>query len=620
MENQNLDDIMRDMVYHIISLHMEYAHGSFTEFVNMKLNETKFKKNYYGLLVKYPVSYTSVIRMPDSADVYSRLNYLLEFFNDFHETFGIKSHKVKDSHGKTRTVYSIFNEHNFYGKTANKIIREKCVDDLASDFCESLRIKYVKCIDAFTEFFSFIQGNAMNNYSSYSYQRNVSISDLANKHRNAVSMLQLDIRNFFPSISLSKFLPLLYSDSRYVKSILDLMPSDSSDTSVKLILFTKLLYATFYNGVNPIGMPYCPIISEILMNPIDYAIRERVVRRYGPGNITYTRYGDDMTFSSDVLKNSEGYILGMHVIKEVESILNEQGLYLNYDKTTLSGPNSSKTVLGIKYRNDSELTIGHEKRKALIEQYKEDPSNSSFMGHISHIYSLSYQLAEDIYLNAFLHQFKEKFTNEVSSSFTSSSEEANKLTTHVFYKMAKRLSDKRDALKVFTDSNAQLICEPKWYKNVVVKNGVPDFSGINEEECAMLKEAWPEIFGLTSLHYMLGLDETSVTNNIGGAEHNRAYRLISRISGMIPTHTYLKRYPKDFHNVNLAKNRRFVLKIMHIVANGESYFVIVPCVYIPRRVRVLDNAGITGPHIHSMAVSLMNSVVSSFFIIKRKVS
>lgn len=156
----------------------------------------------------------------------------------------------------------------------------------------------------------FVQGNSYNDFLS--------------AHINKNYYMRLDIKDFFGSISedhirdnLSQFV----QDTEIIDSIIDI--------------------CMFENKV-PQGAVTSPAISNIIFRKIDQRIikycqsitKVCISKKNYPEDITYTRYADDMLFSSNEfdfkLKNNN------YFYKMIKNILIDNGFNLNYSKMYIS--------------------------------------------------------------------------------------------------------------------------------------------------------------------------------------------------------------------------------------------------------------------------------------------
>lgn len=127
--------------------------------------------------------------------------------------------------------------------------------------------------------------------SAFAYVKGRSTIDAIRRHQenNSRWFLKIDFHDFFGSLTedfvhreLEKIFPfcLLYENTEH-RDILK-----------------KTLSICFLNGSLPQGSPISPLLSNLVMLPTDYAIA-KLARENSP-HIKYTRYADDMIFSSDL--------------------------------------------------------------------------------------------------------------------------------------------------------------------------------------------------------------------------------------------------------------------------------------------------------------------------------
>ena len=97
---------------------------------------------------------------------------------------------------------------------------------------------------------------------------------------------------------------------------------------------------TCHNGVLAQGSALSPVISNLIFQAVDQHIL-KVTRKY---KLTYTRYADDMTFST----NNFGFLNELEeFVKSIESQIKADGFSINWSKMRLSGPDVRQTVTGL---------------------------------------------------------------------------------------------------------------------------------------------------------------------------------------------------------------------------------------------------------------------------------
>lgn len=198
----------------------------------------------------------------------------------------------------------------------------------------------------------------------FSYHKGASIVKCASEHLGAKSLIKLDISNFFGNID----------ELMVYKSLLKLKYSPSSSYAMaRLCTHPDSKGDTF--GVLPQGAPSSPSISNIIFFDIDSKLQKLANKN----NLVYSRYADDITFSSaDSLERREFLNLKLSVVK----ILSYYGFELNKNKVKFIPPGIPKFVLGI--------NVGGETLK-LSKRYKNDIDchiygvvNNGLLSHMNH--------------------------------------------------------------------------------------------------------------------------------------------------------------------------------------------------------------------------------------------
>lgn len=132
------------------------------------------------------------------------------------------------------------------------------------------------------------------------------------EHIGAEFFLRIDIASFFPSIS----------DSCIKNELSNLLTCDSDDGKDKLL--DLICDIVTLEDKLPQGACTSPTVSNLVMARID----QRITKYCQVFNIRYTRYADDLLFSSRIFNFAEK----KWFIKKIKYILSSQKLKLNYSK------------------------------------------------------------------------------------------------------------------------------------------------------------------------------------------------------------------------------------------------------------------------------------------------
>lgn len=182
--------------------------------------------------------------------------------------------------------------------------------------------------------------------SSFAYMENISIKDNARVHVKNKIILKMDFENFFPSIK-----PMdLISVFEKVKGKLNNLD--------KLILIKYLFRKVDGSYELSVGAPSSPIISNIIMMEFDEMVEEYCLEN----EINYSRYADDITFSSNEYEKLEKT---KKKIFEIVRLENFPFLKINEKKTIIVNKSSSRRVTGVILTNDQRVSVGDKLRRRI---------------------------------------------------------------------------------------------------------------------------------------------------------------------------------------------------------------------------------------------------------------
>lgn len=187
--------------------------------------------------------------------------------------------------------------------------------------------------------------------SAFAYVKGRSTLDAVKRHQANESKWfgKFDLSNFFGSTTLDfvmKQLSMIYPFSEVVKI---------TEGRVEL---EKALELAFLNGGLPQGTPISPLISNIIMIPIDYKL-SNTLRNFDGNRFVYTRYADDFIISSRHdfnFRNVENLMLD--TFKDFGTPFS-----LNRDKTRYGSSSGRNWLLGVMVNSENNITIGRKKKR-----------------------------------------------------------------------------------------------------------------------------------------------------------------------------------------------------------------------------------------------------------------
>jgi len=166
----------------------------------------------------------------------------------------------------------------------------------------------------------------------HGFTKDRSIATNASCHTKKQAILNIDLEDFFPSITQKRiqglFLKEPFSFPMEVANALSILVSEED------------------------GLPQGAPTSPILSNMICFVMDARLLALAAQKRVTYTRYADDLTFSSTgkyamrsliSMGNNNTIVLNRSII----SIIEENGFRINGKKVHLASNNKQQTVTGI---------------------------------------------------------------------------------------------------------------------------------------------------------------------------------------------------------------------------------------------------------------------------------
>jgi len=167
---------------------------------------------------------------------------------------------------------------------------------------------------------------------SHGFTRHRSIISNAEKHINRKNVLNIDLSDFFGSFNFGRVRGFFIKNSNF------LLHKDIATVIAKISCLNNSL---------PQGSPCSPVITNLIAHPLDIRLASLAKRN----SCTYTRYADDITFSSrdkefspEIIKMEEFTVLiGNTLRKEIE----RAGFKINDKKTRVQFCDSRQDVTGL---------------------------------------------------------------------------------------------------------------------------------------------------------------------------------------------------------------------------------------------------------------------------------
>ena len=144
-------------------------------------------------------------------------------------------------------------------------------------------------------------------------------------HRNKRFVVNIDLVDFFGSIHLGRVIG-------YFEKNTDFMMSHKVATAIAQLCC--------YKGKLPQGAPTSPVVSNLICEILDFKLLQ-IAKKY---HLDYTRYADDLTFSTNDGTFLEKYDAFYH---SVSGAIHHAGFEINEKKTRFQYRDSRQTVTGL---------------------------------------------------------------------------------------------------------------------------------------------------------------------------------------------------------------------------------------------------------------------------------
>lgn len=194
--------------------------------------------------------------------------------------------------------------------------------------------------------------------AAFAYRDGIGIKKNAEMHAKNQYLLKMDFANFFPSIIDTDLIAHIEKHHGEI--------SQRNKTAICKLFFWRKKRESI-NRLS-IGAPSSPFISNTLLYDFD----EEISNICTPLMITYTRYADDLTFTTN-----EPGILSMipNVVNEALKSIKVPTLRINPQKTVYSSKKNNRHVTGLVLSNDDKVSLGRTRKRyirSLIFQFQSE--------------------------------------------------------------------------------------------------------------------------------------------------------------------------------------------------------------------------------------------------------
>lgn len=336
------------MEYIVVHLNKNTAQQiSLDDFFYLTDNEFDSKYSYFGCVPKGSLTSTRTYKVDSASEVFTKplnINTLINSLKEFNERYAELFDVERTS------LYRTFH----IPKKSGGLRRIDAPTTPLMDALRELKVLFE------TKF------NALYHTSAFAYVKGRSTIDAVKKHQNNKSkwFAKFDLSNFFGSTTeeyVMKMLSMVFPFSQVVKR------NDGREA------LEKAISLAFLNGGLPQGTPISPLITNLIMIPVDYELFN-MFRKFNEQKYVYTRYADDFLVSSEYTFNCSE--IEQEIIKCLESF--GAPFQLNKAKTRYGSSSGSNWNLGIMLNKDNNMTVGYKNKRifaATIHAYAMDRLN-----------------------------------------------------------------------------------------------------------------------------------------------------------------------------------------------------------------------------------------------------
>lgn len=185
--------------------------------------------------------------------------------------------------------------------------------------------------------------------AAIAYSKNKSIKDFALPHAKKKYLLKMDFKDFFNSIK-------SYDFNLFLKERKLELSDDEVDYITNIFFCRNKKNNDLYLSI---GAPTSPFISNLIMIDFD----EQINAFCNKEGITYTRYADDLAFSTNIPNIL--FLIPPEIEKICSKVNYPKNLQINMEKTVFTSKKHNRTLTGLVISNEGKISIGREKKRQL---------------------------------------------------------------------------------------------------------------------------------------------------------------------------------------------------------------------------------------------------------------
>lgn len=237
--------------------------------------------------------------------------------------------------------------------------------------------------------------------SAAAYKAGASIKANAERHKANTYIAKFDFSNFFGSITESDLL-------NHLSYVLHGQVSEQSIADMARVSCIRDRLSG--RLVLSIGAPSSPILSNSIMYYFDLAVVEWCAGR----NIEYSRYADDLTFSTS--EKGGGFEIEKFLLATLKEIPYPK-LSLNEEKTIYASKKGQRRVTGLIITNDDRVSLGRDRKRlisAMVHRYTHHELDKKSIMHLQGLLAFA-QDVEPLFIAKLRGKYTSKTISEILS-------------------------------------------------------------------------------------------------------------------------------------------------------------------------------------------------------------
>lgn len=240
---------------------------------------------------------------------------------------------------------------------------------------------------------------------AYAYKKGIGIKDNAKCHLKSKYLLKMDFQNFFHSIT-----PILLFK---ITQKLEVDISQKDKDILEKLLFWRPSKRSGGKLILSIGAPSSPFISNCILYLFDEEL-SAICKKKG---IKYTRYADDLTFSSNI----KNILFDMPKLVKEQLLLHfNTSISINETKTIFSSKAHNRHVTGVTLSNNGTLSIGRKRKRyisSLIHKYSLGILATEDLNYLQGLLSFAFDI-EPEFIKRMEKKYSEKILEQLRKGLT----------------------------------------------------------------------------------------------------------------------------------------------------------------------------------------------------------